>query len=87
MSGGIVPLDDAVAVFRQERAVRRQKHRADGDFTAFAGGFGFPNRECYGFGVIHARLIHCQTIQHKRRNVSPRCWREPASARGATRRS
>jgi len=53
VGGGIVALDDAVAVLGQERAVRRQQHGADGHFAAQSGGFCFGDGECYGFVVIH----------------------------------
>ena len=50
----VLPLDDAIAVGSQDRAVARQQHGAHRHFATPASGLGFRKRECYGFIVIHA---------------------------------
>jgi 23S rRNA pseudouridine2605 synthase len=55
VGGGIAPLQNTVAVPRQKHTVRRQQDRANRNFAAAACVFGFRQRQCYGFFVIHAR--------------------------------
>lgn len=71
MGGGIAQFDDAVATGRQNCAIVEQ-NSAHRHLATRSGGFGFGERKCYGFVIIHrtGTLLARDTTKKPRKSAT-----------------